>query len=604
MEDSRREKTPAEVLEDRAKRLKLIQMYLLPAFTKAERSAPFSREIWTREILQSIWPDVMGGAAEDLDLTLVIDGLDEMKMDDQKAFFDCLEKLDTIASRDRKIRILIVSGDDEMTDPRAMTDFDTYTVTQSDTMTDIRKTVDEGLERIWRSRKCQDEALRQRISDTIVNDSNGNYLWATMAVEHLRRSPEINEAALEEGSLPRDVGKLYDGILEKILGRRNSASFAALALQWSLFQEGKLKAAEFNTAQAVAMAREKKASKGNPNNDLSHEDLDEFLTGNIKAKVNFSCGQLVNLRDERLELVHSSLGTHLAARAGKLGEQQGHRDLANTCMAYLTMPQFRNPEVSDRKQEWADEWESKVRRRIRKHGFLRYAARYWYQHLHAAGPSFQRSDPKVTQILDKLDPRPMPDGKADSKPHAMSWSEAWWFLTKGLTKEYPQDCPAHEIVASEGISRSHNYQLPETTNLVSDLGDFTTHKSALHGYAASTHTTDKVAASNMPSHTIHGQYESSRPSWEADQSRKHRRSMDELSTRQSVDQGQDEKTPQNKEERGRTVYRVISADPITKEVLVPGPPVVFDRFKFIERPRPPPRPYFKRVGNAIMQVGM
>ena len=544
----------------------------------------------------------MAGAAEDLDLTLVIDGLDELKIDDQKAFLDCLEKLDKIASDDRKVRVLVVSSDDKNTDPRAMSDFGTYTVTPSDTMTDIRKTVDEGLQGIWRSRKCQDEALRQKISDTIVKDSDGNYLWATMAVEHLRRSPEINEEALEEENLPRDVNKLYDVILEKVLRRPNSASFATLALQWGLFQEGKLNAAEFNTAQAVAMAREKKASEGNPNNDLSQEDLDEFMTGNIKAKVNFHCGQLVSLRDERLELVHSSLGTYLTARAGKFGERQGHKDLANTCMAYLTMPQFQNREATDQKQDWADQWESKVRRRIRKHAFLRYAARHWYQHLHVAGPILRKFDPKVTQILDKLDPRPRPDGKADPKPHAVSWSEAWWFLTKGLIKEYPQNCPAHEIVASEERSQTHNPQLPATTNSGSDLGDFTTPNSR-NRHAAPTHTTDQVLAPNMPSNTVHKQDEPSRSSMATDQSRKHQKSMGELSTRQSLDQDQDGDTPEEGEERVRTVYRVISADPITTEVLVPGPPVVFDRFKFIERPRPPPRPYFKRVGNAIMQVG-
>lgn len=605
----RAERDPAEVQQDRVRRGALIREVLLPVFTKAEQSAPFRRDVWTEEILQSIWPDVMARAVADHDLTMVIDGLDEMKVDDQKAFLGCLKKFDIYTKGSQKLRILIVSGDGEEHGVAATPYFTKYTVTPSDTKVDMRKTVDEGLERIWRSRKCQDEDLKKRISATIVNDAEGNYLWAAMAVEQLRRSSEINEKALEKDKLPRDVGELYEVILKRVLGKKNGACFARLALQWGVFQEGKLKAAEFNTAQAVALALEKNASSKNPENNPSEGDLDKFLAGSIKAKVDFHCGGLVNLRDERLELVHSSLSTHLTtgASAFKFEEQQGHWGLAKACIAYLTMPQFQDPEIRDQKE---DGWESKVRARIRKHNFLRYAARYWPKHLQVAGPELPQLDPEATRRIEQLKGSCSgPGKKGEPKPYAVSWSEAWWFLTKGAAEKYPQRCPAHQIVESESKPQPNNNRLPRTAE---PAGPSSTTHSALRvpqeesddglassettsaGRAWSTYTSDRgaqpgpfdgrdlreeakdTAASNMPSWAPDKQHEYREPKDGTEQRR--RTSMDNWHASQPLYQSQNNDTTGKGREHTRTILvhtsSVVAADPITqveiKKVPVPG----------------------------------
>lgn len=631
-----------EAQEDRVKRGALIREVLLPAFTKAEQSAPFRRDVWTEEILQSIWPDVMARAVADHDLTMVIDGLDELKVDDQKAFLGCLKKFDIHTKGSQKLRILIVSGDSEEHDMAATPYFTKYTVTPSDTKVDMRKTVDEGLERIWRSRKCQDEDLKKRISDTIVNDSEGNYLWATMAVEQLRRSSEINENALEKDKLPRDVGQLYEVILERVLGRKNGASFARLALQWGVFQEGRLKAAEFNTAQAVALALEKMASEKDPKKDPSEGDLGEFLAGSIKAKVDFHCGGLVNLRDERLELVHSSLSTHLTtgASAYKFEEQQSHWGLAKACITYLTMPQFQDPEIRDQKEDW---WESKVRARIRKHNFLRYAARYWPKHLQVAGPELPQLYPEAIRRIEQLDgSRGRPDKEGEPKPYAVSWSEAWWFLTKGAARGYPRDCPAHQIVESESKPLPNNNRLAKTAEPAGPSSathsalrvpqeesddDLASPKPASEGRAWSTYTSDRgarpapfdgretrneakdTAASSMPPRAPDKQHEYREPKGGAEQKR--RTSMDNRRASQPLYQSQSNGTTGKEREHTRTIlvhtHSVVTADPITpgeiKEVSIPGDEQVVVVERLVEPPRRPPGRWVKRVAAAVAQLG-
>ena len=78
--------------------------------------------------------------------------------------------------------------------------------------------------------------------------------------------------------------------------------------------------------------------------------------------------------------------------------------------------------------------------------------------------------------------------------------------------------------------------------------------------------------------------------------------MDELASGQSF---QDKDTSEEEEEEDRTqvIYRVVSADPITREVFVPGETRVVEVERLIEPALPPRKTYFKRVGGAIIQVG-
>jgi len=461
---------------------------LLAQVTKAERfetgNGRYSADIWTQDRLITLWPSVVAEALADGKVTMVVDGLDALEVDDQKGFFNCLDELDRKLKDNvenaKRLKILILTTEDRspVAAPPATNvaqfrqdqvldafGFRTYSVTPSDTESDIRRTVLEGLNAIWTAREYTDNQLKRRMCDKIVRNSGGNYLWAALVVDELGRRPVITDELMDR--VPRTVNGLYHYILDRITGSSSGCDteFTKQVLKWAIFQQGPLKAAEFNTAQAIAMAQGKKPSK----KKVENKDLEEFLSGNINTKINFHCGPLVKITDGGLELVHSSLKEYLTTGisisqfpsllGGLSNESHSHGEIAATCMTYLTMPQFKEPSTErDGGAGWRDKWEAKVRKTLREYRFLRYAARYWYKHLYAARPNSS----------DDLDPRrhgnhqqrrlllPSPDepsGSAgrDSKPFAANWTDAWWFLTKGRLREYPHSCPANEIVS--GLSK-------------------------------------------------------------------------------------------------------------------------------------------------------
>ena len=386
--DSGKRPGPPEAVEQGP--LKTSVDLLLAQVIEAERSETanhsYNEDVWTQERLISLWPSIMSEAVADGKVTMVVDGLDELKMGDQKQFFNCLDELDS-KLKDRpedakRLKILILTTEekaaagvppgahagrfrqDEVADAFG---FRAYRVTPSDTESDIRRTVQHGLNAIWEARGYTDDELKRRVCEKIVTNSGGNYLWAALVVQELGRRPDITDEVIDK--VPRTLNELYDYILGRITmpGGGYDLEFTKQVLKWTIFQQGPLKAAEFNTAQAVSMAQEKKANSDKVNST----DLEELLSGNIKTKINFHCGPLVKITEGGLELVHSSLKKYLTMGVGRfrfpsfLGglsdESRSNRELAAACMTYLTMPQFEGLSIERGEGERGrDKWETRV----------------------------------------------------------------------------------------------------------------------------------------------------------------------------------------------------------------------------------------------------
>jgi len=155
-----------------------------------------------------------------------------------------------------------------------------------------------------------------------------------------------------------------------------------IALRWGLFQNETLSATDFNIAQAVGMALRSRweISELEMGLEISEMELTTFLDSNISASVDFCCRQLVRFREEGLELVQSSLKTHLTTGKSDFKflaeEERTHGDLACICITYLPMSWFKNLSSNIQSEGEKGGWERRPREQLKKHAFLRYAALY------------------------------------------------------------------------------------------------------------------------------------------------------------------------------------------------------------------------------------
>jgi len=235
-----------------------------------------------------------------------------------------------------------------------------------------------------------------------------------------------------------------------------------IALRWGLFQKETLSATDFNIAQAVGMALRSRweISELEMGLEISEMELTTFLDSNISASVDFCCRQLVRFREEGLELVQSSLKTHLTTGKSDFKflaeEERTHGDLACICITYLPMSWFKNLSSNIQSEGEKGGWERRPREQLKKHAFLRYAALYWFEHCTAASETWRTMPSKAKQRRKLLDPGPAQKGDRDMYPYAEFWASTWWLVTRRPARGYyPHDCPAHRIVAEAAGKMAH-----------------------------------------------------------------------------------------------------------------------------------------------------
>ncbi|KAK3689561.1 hypothetical protein B0T22DRAFT_461780 [Podospora appendiculata] len=436
----------------------LVEDNLLPKFE--ERQAAMMKEVqdqelWTEDALTSVWPDIMAKVTENHPLAAVVDGFDEMKQECQEGFMECLERFHRKASTPQNLRLLLLSREHHKTGLNlgpGKLDFVKCELTTEDTSNDVDKSFEAGLRYVWGTgtKRDIDVVIRDRISVLVREKSVGMHLWVTLLLEDLRRSRAVRSEGqmlkrLE--SMPPGIGGLYDSILGRMEQRIN-APFIKQVLLWAAFQKEGLKPDEFNIAQALGRMVEDYPA--GDSEQITHQMLEEYLDDNVEITVNLHCGHLARFCEGRLEPVHKGLKEHLMTvrNDGSFSElcmEKGRASaaVAHVCTTYLTMSYF---EDSGDKRDPArtDLWESKVRKRIKEHKFVRYASLYWHKHLKDATGSGKQSRPPPDAIGAALDAhQTLLQNGATS--YSRSWSEVWWFLSRQPNHVYPSECPAKLI---------------------------------------------------------------------------------------------------------------------------------------------------------------
>lgn len=426
----------------------LIQQYLVPPHREATqdpRNRKSDDDIWKKELLMSMWPEVVARVTSRGPLTLVVDGFDEMSLDCRQGFLDCLNAFRARAESDpqvhgERLRVLMLSREDPEADQQlnGREDFQVYRITPGDTLDDMKKTIKATLTgsrnrdgQDFASDRTQtsaplDESQLEEIAEVIASASQTNYLLARMTAEEVSEPLAVDNpipitGLLEE--LPSDVEGIYDRILKRMRQDDEYLPFVRHVLRWAAFQVEPLREPELDTAIALGMAQDQE-----PEHAISSQELEVFqeLLGSVRPMLEKHCRRAAEVQEGLLQPVHDILKERLASRSiDGLHVEEGpsHATLASICITYLTMSYFEDPNSPP-----ADTLEDKVKKRIEAHAFSRYAALHWLDHVKASGGAWSGVDDHVSRAQQLLE--------NNTTPYAISCSEIRWYLTRGTMQGF------------------------------------------------------------------------------------------------------------------------------------------------------------------------
>ncbi|KAL2118827.1 hypothetical protein VTJ04DRAFT_5786 [Mycothermus thermophilus] len=395
---------------------------------------------WSSKRLRDVWLEMMVSPVcnPQRNITIIIDGFDEILDEEQKRFLDLLlecEKARRLCSKDPdSFRILILSRPCRMLAHNY--GFTKYEIKDEDTRTDIRLTVTAELAHSANTTKLP-ETVRQMVCDLVTNRASGSYLWSSLAVSDIRMRGVIREEELRDHleKLPREIAGLYDSILSHIHGRGELvASITNWVLLWVVFCIEPLTLAELREALKLTRYHYEQGSR--PLVEETLRDKEVTTAHGFKRFLANICGPLLRLGGGEMghvDLVHQSLSKFLTSspmmlkRRGFnfpahdkffLKEGPSHAKLGRLCVDYLTMDVFQSAgALFTNDDEGRLRWETKVSERIETYHLARYAALSWLIHMRLAGPYWQ----EYSATRDLIDP---------STGYSLCWREVWWFVKK------------------------------------------------------------------------------------------------------------------------------------------------------------------------------
>ncbi|KAI9721615.1 MAG: hypothetical protein M1828_005105 [Chrysothrix sp. TS-e1954] len=231
--------------------------------------------------------------------------------------------------------------------------------------------------------KVPDNNLGHRITQTLIDKADGQFLWTRLMVESLEKATFISEINQILSDVPRGLGRLYDRVLEKLLAEHHRRQTAIkLLLKWLSCAERHLTMTELATALSVR--------PGAAAIDADDRVLD------LTAFLEDVCGALIKISEPSgdrgecvVSFVHLTVKEYLLASDDSrsspppssvakfhVAKSEANQHLASICITYLSLDDFKDKSKRNTTQQ-APIGSSG--------GFLDYAAMFWVRHLTQSG---------------------------------------------------------------------------------------------------------------------------------------------------------------------------------------------------------------------------
>ncbi|KUI67447.1 hypothetical protein VM1G_02905 [Cytospora mali] len=157
----------------------------------------------------------------------VIDGLDECA--NPASLFPLLAKIEKKA----RLRVFVTSQP-SLVFERSFAREDTASIAETipldATLSDIRIYLNEHSSYFL----CESEDERQELDHTILDMSNGNFLWTDLVVKRIENAVSKEQVHTILNSVPKEMDQLYREITSSIMTSPETASIAKAILRWTL----------------------------------------------------------------------------------------------------------------------------------------------------------------------------------------------------------------------------------------------------------------------------------------------------------------------------------------------------------------------------------
>ena len=311
----------------------------------------------------------------------VLDGLDECEEDSSKMFLSKLPSLFVAEQGSNTVchlKMIILSRAYPGFLPEAFSTFPCIALdldADVEINHDIKLFMEDRINELSKLRRYLNR-LSAHVKDVFRKRAQGTFLWIGIAARELVEYPatEVEEALKH---FPSGLEPLFSQMLLQIKPERRQT--VAQILRWVVLAARPLTVLELS----IAVKR--------PDHDHDHARTVPFSREEVMRNQILSCGFLLNITQNTVNLIHKSAKNYLLRKVGdsnseldyfRIKEDEGNLQLAKRCFYYLqTVISIVEPRVENPQTSWMiSTRRKKLQRRV---PLLSYAVQHWPVHASA-----------------------------------------------------------------------------------------------------------------------------------------------------------------------------------------------------------------------------
>ncbi|KAI5810769.1 hypothetical protein BZA77DRAFT_162222, partial [Pyronema omphalodes] len=229
------------------------------------------------------------------------------------------------------------------------------------------------------NKECMDDELRKEILDTIVTNSDGMFLLASLQIQTVLDKATITRRSNALRNMSEKLEAAFEGTMTRIMNQKPERSEQAMdVLKWVFLAKRPLKMIELRHALSVTIDLSTiQAGKA----AISYDETVDWEKFTSEKSLIDCCLGLIVIDEETatVRLVHKSLHDHLTQLhdSDKIFPN-GHTEMAYTCLQYMSYNDYESvidcskPKIT----------QAIKRKRLEKYRLLDYAVNNFRHHLH------------------------------------------------------------------------------------------------------------------------------------------------------------------------------------------------------------------------------
>ncbi|KAA6408778.1 MAG: hypothetical protein FRX48_07121 [Lasallia pustulata] len=381
---------------------------------------------------------------------VLIDALDESV--EEETFINAFEELLFTSQGDTTIQIILTSRND-LNIERLVLPLTTWILSLKDAMVqDVGTYIAAEIEDRVRSRrlKFRDPSLGNQILESLVRQADGLFLQAKIQLEYISTMGTDRAIKAALTSLPKGLDDTYERILQQIISKTpEKVEEVKTILQWLVESVAPMTLHEL----AEAISIEPNDTELDPDGIATDPEdlvamcrslvvLDRSIDPPIARLAHFSVEEYL-LSDH---IAHSSVACfHIDPSIVDL-------KIAQTCIQYLSFQDFAKAAVTEDTCGYQE-----LDERVKQYALLRYAARYWPEHLKFSGVTAEDHN---RHIVGRLQWFLQPGCSGDQY---LSWLQIY-HLHCSTDEDCSRQPPFYHAVVF-GLKHVFNLLLPQVENI-------------------------------------------------------------------------------------------------------------------------------------------